>query len=134
MADQDTEPDRNPDQDPDLDVVHAVQGNWLFKRLPPWIMDTLTNDQKAAIHDAITDSAWQRHVVNIRVSLPFFNQRFYITVVGGEEKRDAGRRATERQTYPLRTIANVFFVIGAATVFYAFALIALAFHATVFEI
>jgi len=137
VADQDTEPDRNPEQDPDpkpdLDVVQAVQGNWLFKRLPPWIMDTLTNDQKAAIHDAITDPSWQRHVVNIRVSLPFFKQRFYITVVGGEEKRDAGRRATERHTYPLRTIANVFFVIGAATVFYAVALIALAFQATIFE-
>ena len=141
MADQDTEPaeakdpqpERNPNQGPELDTVQAMQGNWLFKRLPPWVMDTLTNDQKAAIHDAVTDPSWQRHVVNIRVSLPFFKQRFYITVVGGEEKRDADRRSKERNTYPLRTIANIFFVIGAATVFYAVALIALAFHATIFE-
>ena len=125
MTDQNTEPE--------LDSVQAMQGNWLFKRLPPWTMDTLTNDQKAAIHAAITDPSWQRHVVNIRLSLPFFKQRYYITVFGGAEKRDADRRATERHAYPLRTLANVFFVIGAATVFYAIALIALAFQATIFE-
>jgi hypothetical protein len=125
VADQDTEPE--------LDPVQAMQGNWLFKRLPPWVMDTLTNDQKAAIHAAITDPSWQRHVVNIRLSLPFFRQRFYITVVGGEEKRDAGRRATERHSYPLRTIANFFFVIGPAVVFYAVALMALALQAAIFE-
>jgi hypothetical protein len=106
-----------------------MEGNWLFKRLPPWIMDTLTNDQKAAIHDP----SWKRHVVNIRASLPLFKQRFYITVIGREEKRDAGRWATERRTYPLRTIANVFFFIGAAAVFYAVAFIAQAFHAPIFE-
>ena len=33
----------------------------------------------------------------------------------------------------LSVIFNIFFVIGAATVFYAVALIALAFHATIFE-
>ena len=98
-------------------MVQAMQGNWLFKRLPPWVIDTLTNEQKEAIHAVITDPAWQRHVVNIRVSLPFFKQRFYITVVGGEEKRDAERRAKERHQYPLRTLANAFFIIGAATVF-----------------
>jgi hypothetical protein len=137
VADQAKEPDQNQDQaadsQSDLDTMQAMQGNWLFRRLPPWVMDTLTNDQKAAIHDAVTDPSWQRHVVNIRVSLPFFKQRFYITVVGGEEKRDADRRSSERNTYPLRTIANVFFVIGAATIFYAVALIALAFQATIFE-
>ena len=137
MADQAKQPDQNQDQaadsQPALDSVQAMQGNWLFKRLPPWVMDTLTNDQKAAIHDAVTDPSWQRHVVNIRVSLPFFKQRFYITVVGGEEKRDAERRASERHRYPLRTLANVFFFIGAATVFYAIALIALAFQATLVE-
>ncbi|MDP6788519.1 MAG: hypothetical protein QGI13_15480 [Rhodospirillales bacterium] len=137
MADSETEPDQTRDQvsdpRPELDDLQAMQGNWLFKRLPPWVMDTLTNDQKAAIHDAVTDPSWQRHVVNIRVSLPFFRQRFYITVVGGGEKRDAERRAAERHHYPLRTIANVFFVIGAATIFYAIALVALAFQATIFE-
>lgn len=139
MADQDTEPaegkdpEPDPDPEPELDMVQAMQGNWLFKRLPPWVMDTLTNEQKAAIHAVITDPAWQRHVVNIRVSLPFFKQRFYITVVGGEEKRDSDRLATERNRYPLRTLANVFFIIGAATVFYAIALIALAFQATLVE-
>ena len=141
MADQDTEPggvqDTEPggvqDAEPERDVVQAMQGNWLFKRLPPWVIDTLTNEQKEAIHAVITDPAWQRHVVNIRVSLPFFKQRFYITVVGGEEKRDAERRAKERHQYPLRTLANAFFIIGAATVFYAIALIALAFQASIIE-
>ena len=133
MADQDTEPGGVQDAEPERDMVQAMQGNWLFKRLPPWVIDTLTNEQKEAIHAVITDPAWQRHVVNIRVSLPFFKQRFYITVVGGEEKRDAERRAKERHQYPLRTLANAFFIIGAATVFYAIALIALAFQASIIE-
>ena len=106
-----------------------MEGNWLFKRLPPWIMDTLTNDQKAAIHDP----SWKRYMVNIQVNLPLFKQRFFITVIGREEKRAVGRRATERRTYPLRTIANVSFVIGSATIFYAVALITQAFHAPIFE-
>jgi hypothetical protein len=132
-AEPDRDPDREPQRDSELDTVQAMQGNWLFKRLPPWVMDTLNSEQKEAIHAVITDPAWQRHVVNIRVSLPFFKQRFYITVVGGEEKRDAGRRAKERYQYPLRTFANAFFIVGAATVFYAIALVALAFQASIVE-
>ena len=119
---------------PEDAIARAVLGNWLFERLPPWIVDTLSTEQKEAIHQAVTDPSWQRHVVNIRISLPFFRRRYYVTVVGGEEQRTAERRAHERNRYPLRTISNIFFFLGLATVFYAVALVVLAFYTTIVEI
>ena len=114
-------------------AVRAAQANWLFQRLPPWVVDTLSTEQKEAIHPVVSDPSWSRHVVNIRLSLPFLRQRYYVTVVGGEERRDGTRRAHDRSRYPLRTAANVFFFIGIATVFYAVALVVLAFSSAIVE-
>ena len=107
-------------------VAEAAQANWLFERLPEWVMDTLSNEQKEAIHEAVENPSWKRPPVNIRFTVPFFKSKFYVTVVGGEEKRDAERRAHERHNYPLRTVANVFFFIGLGTLFYMLAVFLLA--------
>ena len=58
----------------------------------------------------------------------------FVTVVGGEEKRDAERRAHERHNYPLRTVANVFFFIGLGTLFYMLAAFFLALQSAVVSI
>lgn len=114
-------------------VSQVLHANWLFARLPPWVIDTMTSEQKEAIHTAIVDSATVPPPVNIRVSLPVFSRRFYMTVLAGEEKRSAARIAHERHRYPLRTLANVFFFIGLATLFYMVALIGLAMHSAILE-
>ena len=49
------------------------------------------------------------------------------------EKRSPERRAEERNKYPLRTLANVFFFVGLATVFYMLAVIALAMQSAIIE-
>ena len=112
-------------------VAEAAQANWLFERLPEWVMDTLSNEQKEAIHKAVENPSWKRPPVNIRFTVPFFKSKFYVTVVGGEEKRDAERRAHERHNYPLRTVANVFFFIGLGTLFYMLAVFFLALQSAV---
>ena len=111
----------------------AAQANWLFERLPEWVMDTLTSEQKEAIHETLENPLWKRPPVNIRFTVPFFKSKFYVTIVGGEEKRSAERRAQERHKYPLRTIANVFFFIGLGTLFYMLAVFLLALKSAIIE-
>ena len=115
-------------------VAEAAQANWLFERLPEWVMDTLSNEQKEAIHEAVENPSWKRPPVNIRFTVPFFTSKFYVTVVGGEEKRNVERRAQEHHKYPLRTVANVFFFIGLGTLFYMLAVFLLALQSAVVSI
>jgi hypothetical protein len=76
---------------------------------------------------------WKRHPVDIRFSLPLLGGWFYVTVVSGPERRSAERRQHDRHGYPLRTAANVFFVLGIAAAFYAVALIVFAFATSIIE-
>lgn len=114
-------------------VAETVQANWLFERLPAWVVDTLSAEQKEAIHKVIEDPSWKHPPVNIRFSIPIIHKRFYVTVVSGEEKRSVERRRRDRHSYPLRTAANVFFFIGIATLFYMTAVIVLAVQSAIIE-
>lgn len=111
----------------------ATPENWMFARLPADIFESLTKQQKQALHEAVTGSS-EGPPVNIRLSIPFFSRRFYLTVLSGTEKRSGDRRRHERSRYPLRTVANFFFAIGFAVAFYAIALVALALFASVLEV
>ena len=118
---------------PEDPVTQAIQANWLFTRLPPWVIDTLTNEQKEAIHQAAFDPSWSRPPINIRFTIPLLTRRFFFTVVGGEEKRSTERRARDRNRYPLRTVANFFFALGLVALFYVVIIIGLAVHSSIFE-
>ena len=118
---------------PEDPVTQAIQANWLFARLPPWVIDTLTNEQKEAIHQAALDPSWNRPPINIRFTIPLLTRRFFFTVVGGEEKRSTERRARDRNRYPLRTLANLFFGLGVAALFYVVVIMGLAVHSSIFE-
>ena len=110
----------------DSTPTNVMSGEWLFSRLPGWVIDTLSSEQKEAIYKAAEENAWGRHPVNIRFSLPGLGRRYFLTVVGGEEKRSTERRAHEKHRYPLRTAANVFFFAGIAAVFYLIGIVAVA--------
>ena len=114
-------------------VTQTIRANWLFARLPPWVVDTLSTEQKEAIHQAASDPSWSRPPVNIRFSIPVFTRRFFFTIVGGEESRSSERRARERNRYPLRTVANIFFFLGLVGLFYVVAIIGLAMHSAIVE-
>ncbi|MEE8394173.1 MAG: hypothetical protein V3R66_07500 [Rhodospirillales bacterium] len=112
-------------QDPSTEEepTRALQADWLFARLPEWVIDTLSSEQKEAIHQAAMDPSWKSPPINIRFSIPVPGRRYYLTVVGGESRRSADRRARERGRYPLRTAANIFFFLGLAAVIYVIVLI-----------
>ncbi|MCG8508364.1 MAG: hypothetical protein MI741_03970 [Rhodospirillales bacterium] len=107
--------------------------NWLLARLPDGIVETLTIEQRQAIHDALLSGGASRQPVNIRLSLPFLKWRFFITVISGGERRSRSRLADERAHHPLRTIGNLFFVFGLACLFYLAALFAFALQSAIIE-
>lgn len=107
--------------------------NWLFTKLPADILESFSEGQKLALHQAITD-ATTRPPVNIRLSIPLPGRRFYLTILSGQEKRGHHRRRDERTRHPVQTAANVFFVLGFTVTFYALALMALALLSAVVEI
>lgn len=49
---------------------------------------------------------WVSHPIDIRISLPFFHTRFYVTVVAGRERRPTHRRKDERRNFPLLTLGS----------------------------
>jgi hypothetical protein len=105
----------------------------LFDRLPPEILGSLSARQRSAIASAARAEGWQAHPVNIRVSLPLLPRRWYITIVGGPERRGAERRRAERARNPLRTAGNVTFVFLSAAIFYAVVVGTVLFTSSVFE-
>ncbi len=58
--------------------------------------------------------SWDRHPVNLRLSIPLPFGRYYVTLVAGTERRGAERLASERRKHPLLTFGNVavFFGLG----------------------
>lgn len=52
--------------------------------------------------------------VNIRLSLPLLKSRFYLTVVGGRERRNRERLAVERRHNRVATGSNILFVVFGA--------------------
>ena len=62
--------------------------------------------------------SWNRHPVNLRLSIPLPFGRYYVTLVAGKERRGAERLASERRKHPLLTFGNL-------AVFFGLALLAL---------
>ncbi len=54
---------------------------------------------------------WGNHrPVNIRLSIPLFTRRNYLTVIAGTEQRSTERLAEEREKRPLATTADMMFL------------------------
>jgi hypothetical protein len=68
-------------------------------------------DPAVGAADQADDEAWRtRHAINVRITIPLPFSRFYLTVVGGRERRNPDRRADERHKHPLVTKGNVVFL------------------------
>ena len=50
------------------------------------------------------------HAINIRLTIPLFTRRYYLTVIAGKEQRSTERLAEEREKHPLATTANMIFL------------------------
>ena len=57
------------------------------------------------------DTDWDNgHPVNIRLSVPLVFWKFYVTIVGGPERRSGERRRAERAQHRLDKLGNVIFM------------------------
>lgn len=100
----------------------GVDVNWLLSNLPADVLGSFTAEQRAALWTAAHTPSWRRYPVNIRIGLPWFGQRFFLTIVGGLDRRNPERRMRERRLHPLRTLGNLGFMAALAAFFYATAL------------
>lgn len=97
----------------------------LFDRIPAEVAGTFTDQQRAALYSAVKPTTWKRHPINIRLSFPFVGGRYFITVVGGPEKRSHERLSREYRMFPFRTVGNIMFLMGVGGAFYLAALAAM---------
>ena len=107
---------------------YALQADSLFARLPAWVMDTLTAEQRDAIQQAVCDPSLHHPPINVRFSLPAFGRRYFLTIIGGIERRGAQRRDQERTRFPLRTAANFLFFILLGVLIYALSIASILVH------
>ncbi len=107
--------------------------NWLVSRLPEQVADSLTAEQRHALHDAVTTPTPGRPPVNLRFSVGAAGWRVYVAVMAGVERRNADRRAVERTRHPLHTLGNVFFAVGLAVLFLLAAFLAIALQSAILE-
>ncbi len=92
-------------------------GSSILTALPEGIVDNLNDEQKDALAKTLGKRAWGSHPLNVRLSFPFFGTRYYLAMVGGQERRSEGRIEEERNHHPLSTAAHIFFGMGLLTLF-----------------
>lgn len=67
----------------------------------------------------------RRHVVDLRLSVPWFGRGLYLVILGGSELRSRPRLRRERDRHPLLTLGNMLLVVSLVAIAYAIALVAL---------
>ena len=107
---------RDPHTTPEPGIRGKHQIASLFARIPSDVRNSFSESQRRALDDAAEDLQWGRHSVDLRLSVPFFVDRFYLTIVGGRERRDEGRRADDRRKHPILTFGNRLFLLAIGTV------------------
>ncbi len=75
--------------------------------------DVKEETESSALETPYAGWSGRDHAVNIRVSLPLFFGRYYVTILAGKERRGAKRREEESQKHPLWTAANTIVLFAA---------------------
>ncbi|WGV25704.1 hypothetical protein [Halotia branconii] len=84
----------------------------LFAQISPEIKDTFTGDQIKSIKMAFGSNNITSHPVELRVSVPTSELRFYLVFLAGLERRSLQRLRDEKSLHPLWTPSNIIFLIG----------------------
>ena len=93
-----------------------VRAEQLMGAIDPTILESLTAEQQEGIRDAVKRDTWDKHTVNVRLSLPLPFGRYYVTPVAGPDRRSAARRGKDRARHPLDTAGNLLFAAGTTVV------------------
>jgi len=90
----------------------------LLANLPDAVIESFTAEQRAALWNAAKPVSWRKHPINIRITFPFVAGRYFVTIVGGFERRALDRINRDRHMHPLRTAGNILFMLGVGGAFY----------------
>ena len=97
-------------------LMGDVRAEQLMGSIAPAVLESLTPEQREGIRAAARRDGWDKHPVNIRMSLPLPLGRCYVTLVAGRDRRSAARREKDRTRHPLDTVGNLLFAAGTAVV------------------
>ncbi|MEA5505324.1 hypothetical protein VB735_19860 [Halotia wernerae UHCC 0503] len=84
----------------------------LFAQISPEIKDTFTVDQLESIKMAFGSKNITTHPLELRVSVPTPELRFYLIFLAGLERRSLQRLRSEKSLHPLGIPSNIIFIIG----------------------
>lgn len=114
--------ERDAMTDETVTTVDRLDNDALLSRVPMEIWDSFTAEQRAALWDASHTPTWRRYPINMRLAFGLFGNRYFLTVVGGVDRRNTERLHRERRMHPLATFGNFVFLSASAAVFYIGAL------------
>lgn len=93
-----------------------------MSRVPSEVIAALSGEQLGKLRSAIAEARpWREHSINIRFTLPLVSRRVFVTLVGGVDQRNPGRRVQDRAAHPLGTRTNLTFLSLLAIGLYALA-------------
>jgi len=94
----------------------------VMSRVPPEVTQALSAGQVEKLRAAIAQARpWRRHPIDIRLTLPLFSRRLFVTLVAGADRRNPERRVQDRVTHPLTTVPNLVFIGVGVVALYAIA-------------
>lgn len=100
----------------------AARVDDVLSRLPPDVHESLSEEQLAALREAIGAARpWRRHPIDIRIAFPLGGRRAFLTLIGGSDRRGDERTRQDRKAHPLRTTGNMIFLGLAVVALYAIA-------------
>ena len=117
------------------DESHGLSHDeWLESRFPREVLNALSPEQRTALGTVMRESSWKSHPVDLRFSFPLLAQRYFLTIVGGRERRSNERLKAERRARPVRTVGNILFILGIAVFFYMVAVMGIFVYADILEL
>ena len=100
----------------DFGQIAPTQGtkNGLFENLLSRMSDeerlSFSQAQIDALRNASASMRWNKHPVDIRLSIPLLFARYYLVLLGGRERRSGERLSEERKRHPVGKLGNVIFI------------------------
>lgn len=77
--------------------------------------------------------SWVFHNINIRLTSPGVRAGWYLSILGGTERRDTSRRVSDRERHLSWRIGNVLFAIRLVAIFYGLVILAIALQTSMID-
>ncbi len=84
--------------------------NRFLYAIPSDLRQEFSARQIRAIQDAFLQQHWKKHPIDVRMSIPCFNQRFYITFLAGKERRSYNRLRADKLSQNLIFLETKLFI------------------------